>query len=135
MSGKSNPFSEMSAKRKEEMKNIVDEAKNDNHNTSKILEKKEEAKSTKRETKDESIEDSAAKKAASKKEQVKSQKKKIGRPKSNPYIKISINIPEEYSGHINIKSALNYNRNISAYIADLIRSDIEKNGDLSKKYK
>lgn len=52
---------------------------------------------------------------------------KVGRPKSRPYTKMSVNVPEEYVSLIKTATNIYANGNISSYITSLIEKDIEEN--------
>lgn len=79
---------------------------------------------------------STAKKPASKKEEQKAKEiNKAGRPKGTPSTKISLNIPDEYLELVNIAAGINYKGNKSSYIVDLIKKDIEVNGNVYEQIK
>lgn len=60
---------------------------------------------------------------------------KTGRPKRKPYVKISLNIPEEYLEIVDIAAGIHYKGNKSSYIASLIEKDIKTNGSVYQQIK
>lgn len=56
--------------------------------------------------------------------------KKAGRPKADPYVKLSINIPEGYYDLVKIAAAPG---SVSSYISNLIEKDLEENKDTYSK--
>jgi hypothetical protein len=60
---------------------------------------------------------------------------KTGRPKGKPSTKISLNVPNEYLDLVEIAAGVNYKGNTSSYIVDLIKKDIDENGEIYEKIK
>jgi hypothetical protein len=60
---------------------------------------------------------------------------KTGRRKGKPSTKISLNVPNEYLDLVEIAAGVNYKGNTSSYIVDLIKKDIDENGEIYEKIK
>jgi hypothetical protein len=70
------------------------------------------------------------KKTSEKKEEKSSNAGIVGRPRKDPYVKRSINIPENYISYITVQAGLNFKGNVSDYIVSLIENDMKSNEKL-----
>lgn len=104
------------AKEKKEDKTISEPVKADNKNSSGI-EKKEKPKDI-------------PTKPVQKKEEKSKTPGTVGRPRKEPYVKRSLNIPENYISYITVQAGLNFKGNVSDYIISLIEKDMKSNEKL-----
>jgi len=56
----------------------------------------------------------------------------VGRPRKDPYVKRSVNIPENYLKYLSVQASLNNKGNVNEYIISLIEKDMKKNPEIIK---
>lgn len=86
-----------------------------------------EAEVSKADTTEKVSKDSSKGKAKKEKPEMSQKTNGVGRPKGDPWEKLSINIPEEYMFYVNAICGFKYNNNKSKYISSLIEKDMKEN--------